>query len=1185
MQFSHLHCHTQYSLLDGATSIAGMMKKAAADGMPAVALTDHGNMFGAFEFVKEAVKNKLKPIVGCEFYVVEDRHKKSFTGGEKDRRYHQLLLAKNQNGYKNLSKLCSLGYIEGQYSKYPRIDKELILKYKEGLIATTCCLGAIVPQTILNKGVEEGEKVFLEWLEVFGDDYFIELQRHEITNIRNSGWSQEDINQVLIGWSKKYNVPVIATNDSHYLNEEDFTAHDILLCLNTGEKVSTPVALDDGESKKGFRFGFPNNKFFFKTTAQMVEIFQDIPEALDNTNIIVDRVEAPELKRDVLLPNFTLPEGFTSQDEYLEFLTYEGAKKRYGILTAEMEERISFELLTIKNSGYPGYFLIVQDFTTAARNMDVWVGPGRGSAAGSVVAYCLGITNVDPLAYNLLFERFLNPERVSLPDIDIDFDDEGREKVIDYVVNKYGKNQVAQIITYGTMAAKSSLKDVGRVMDIPLPEVDKVTKSLPDGYSLNELINDEKYASEKKDMNAEQIVKAEDFRKLSKAGGQIGEMIKLAVELEGSVRNTGVHACGIIITPEDITNIIPTAVSKDSSLLLTQFDNSCVESAGLLKMDFLGLRTLSIIKEAIKLIRDRFDIDIKPDDIPLDDPKTFELFQRGETNGIFQFESAGMQKHLKALKPTVFEDLIAMNALYRPGPMQYIPNYTKRKNGEEAITYDLPIMEEILKETYGITVYQEQVMLLSQLMAGFTKGQADSLRKAMGKKNIADMEKMYTKFIEGCAANGLDTKIVEKVWKDWAAFAEYAFNKSHATCYAYLANQTAYLKANYPAEFIAALLTNNMSNIDQINFFLTEARRLGIKILGPDVNESNVKFSVNKDGAIRFALSALKGVGEAAVEELIKERKANGEFKSVFDLAQRVNLRSFNKKAFESIAYGGGFDCFTDIHRAQYFKDDGEGTFIERCIKFGNKMNESSANTGASLFGDMAPVALAVPKVPDVEPFSLLEKLNHELDVTGIYMTGHPLDRYKKEIQSFCNATLADIPESNGKDMLIGGMIQKSMIALSKQGKKYGRFTLQDYNGTFEFMLFGETCLRFEHLIKNIGLPIAIRGKYTTKKGWNGEERTEFEMSEIHLLDEMRDKMTKSIKIQLAPERIDQFLIDSLEDIFKKNAGTLTVNFTIKNEEDKLSANVYSNKYRVNATEDLVTRLNVELGEDYVLGK
>ena len=997
--FTHLHCHSQFSLLDGAASIPLMMEKAKADGMNAVAITDHGNMYGAFQFVAEANKKGIKPIVGCEFYLVEDRSIKSFSRSEKDQRFHQLLLAKNQKGYENISKLCSLGFVEGLYGKYPRIDKSILKQYKEGLIATSCCIGAEVPQAILHKGEEEAEKIFLEWLDIFGENYFIEIQRHNLQNIDNTGISQEDVNQILLKWAKKYDVKVIATNDSHYVEEEDWAAHDILLCVNTGEKLSTPKG--DG---KGFRFGFANNQFFFKSQQQMKELFKDVPQAIENTQLITEMITPPIMTRDILLPNFILPPEFKDQGAYLTHLTYEGAKKRYGILTLEIEERIQFELQTILNSGYMGYFLIVQDFTAVARNLGVSVGPGRGSAAGSAVAYCLGITNIDPIKYNLLFERFLNPERVSMPDIDIDFDDVGRDKVIDYVVKKYGKDHVAQIITYGSMAAKSSLKDVGRVMDIPLPEVEKVTKAFPDNAaaSLRKILNpkgiDEKL---KKEMKPEQMQQAENFIKLSKNDDVIGKMIRMAYKLEGSVRNTGIHACGVIITPEELNKYLPVTLGKDSDFLVTQFDNNAMEKSGLLKMDFLGLKTLTIIKNACQMIKENHGVEIIPDEIPLDDPKTYELFQKGATSGVFQFESPGMQKHLIALKPNKFEDLIAMNALYRPGPMAYIESFIKRKHGKEAIAYDLPIMSQYLEETYGITVYQEQVMLLSQLLANFTKGEADTLRKAMGKKQKEVLDKMKPRFIEGCAANGHDEKIVEKIWVDWEAFAEYAFNKSHATCYAYLAFHTAYLKANYPSEFMATVLSLNKDNIKDVNFFLSETKRMGINTLVPDINESKSLFTVNKNGDIRFGLAGIKGVGGAAIDEIVLEREKNGIFNTFFDFTKRVNLRSINKRNLEAMAYAGAFDGFPNVHRAQFFHEGKEGNLVEKGIKYGNYFKEKAMNSLANLFGGSADENIQEPDLPVCDEWDIFKQLQLEKEYTGIYVSGHPLDDYAFEINKF----------------------------------------------------------------------------------------------------------------------------------------------------------------------------------------
>ncbi|HEX7412313.1 MAG TPA: DNA polymerase III subunit alpha, partial [Bacteroidales bacterium] len=923
--FSHIHVHSQYSILDGAADIELMLKKAQADKMTAMAITDHGNMFGAFEFVAKANKlNKanpsspIKPIVGCEFYLVNDRHKKHFTRDDRDQRFHQLLLAKNAQGYKNLVKLSSLGFTEGYYSKYPRIDKELILKYHEGLIATTCCLAGEVPRAIINKGAAEGEELFRWWLDLFGDDYYIEIQRHGIAD-------QEKVNLVLMDFAARYNVKMIASNDSHYVEQADYNAHDILLCINTNEKQSTPTNKDYGdndESLKGRRFAFYNDQFYFKTSSEMNKLFHDLPQAIDNTGEIADKVEFLELKKDILLPHFVIPEGFESQDDYLLDITFKGALERYKEITPEVEERINFELFTIKTMGFAGYFLIVSDFIKAGRNMGVFIGPGRGSAAGSVVAYCLGITNIDSIKYNLLFERFLNPERKSMPDIDTDFDDDGRQKVIDYVVEKYGRNQVAQIITFGTMAARSSIKDVARVLEVDLPTSNEMAKLVPEkpGIKLKRLllapIDGDGGLKDKEKLSSEELDGVKKLREIAAGNDIRARVIKEALVLEGTVRGTGIHAAGVIIAPQDITDIIPVATSKESDLLVTQYDGRLIEDAGIIKMDFLGLKTLSIIRDAIALIKKHHDITIDIDNLPFDDLKTFELFQRGDTNAIFQFESGGMQKYLKELKPDKIEDLIAMNALFRPGPKEYIPNYILRKFGKQTIHYDLPAMEEILKDTYGITVYQEQVMLLSQKLAGFSKGDADTLRKAMGKKNMEELNQKRILFMEGCKKNGHDLKICEKIWTDWEAFASYAFNKSHSTCYAIVAYQTAYLKAHYTAEFMASTLTHNLSDIKKITFFIDECKRMNVKVLPPDVNESDLNFTVNKKGEIRFGMAAVKGVGEVAALSLIAERELNGPFRNIFDLVSRVNLRSVNKRCLEALALSGAFDSFEGTHRA-----------------------------------------------------------------------------------------------------------------------------------------------------------------------------------------------------------------------------------------------------------------------------
>ena len=1160
--FSHLHCHSQFSLLDGASPIDDMFAKAKADGMRAVALTDHGNMYGAFKFINSGERHGVKPIVGCEFYMVEDRFRRSFVGDSKDKRYHQLILAKNQKGYENLSLLCSLGYIDGLYGKFPRIDKELLKKHSEGLIATSCCIGAEIPQAILFKGEAEAEKLIKEYIQIFGEDFYIELQRHGIENIDGTGMSQEDVNQTLIRFAKKYDLKTIATNDSHYMEEEDAQPHDILLCVNTGSKLSDPKGYG-----KGLRFAFPNNEFFFKTQEEMGRLFADVPDALDNTNIIVDSITTPKLTRDVLLPNFIMPPEFKTQDDYLRFLTFKGAKKRYPEMTIDTEERLLFELSVIKESGYPGYFLIVQDFTSVARDMGVSVGPGRGSAAGSAVAYCLGITNVDPIAYDLLFERFLNPERVSLPDIDIDFDDEGRQKVIDYVIDKYGQKQVAQIITYGSMAARSSIKDVGRVLDVPLQEVNKVTKAFPDHLSanLNKVLATGGVQKKLKDsMNAEQNQAAEEFRVMAEQDDEIGQMIRTAKRLEGSVRNTGIHACGVIITPDDITKYVPVTTAKDSDLLVTQFDNSVVEDAGLLKMDFLGLKTLTIIKDAIVIIKSKHDVTIISDDIPLDDKKTLELFSKGNTNGVFQFESPGMQKHLKALKPDKFEDLIAMNALYRPGPMEYIKDFVERKHGRQEIKYDLDDMEEYLKDTYGITVYQEQVMLLSQKLAGFTKGQADSLRKAMGKKKIEEMNKLFDLFIEQGIEKGHKEETLKKVWKDWEAFASYAFNKSHSTCYAYLAFHTGYLKAHYPAEFMASVLTHNMNDIKKVSFFMDECKWMGIEILGPSVNESEQKFSVNKDGAIRFGLAAIKGVGGTAAIEIIRERKENGVYTSIFEICTRANQRVVNKKSLENLAIGGAFDEF-GINRSSYVTDLGQGMGVEMAIRFGNQVQNDAMNSQASLFGEAGSLEIKEPELPQIEPWSLMEKLQREKELVGIYISGHPLNNFKFEIDHFTTHTLQDLEEQNlkleGADIRLAGLINTVREAVSKNGKPYCIFTLEDFSGTREFAMFGERYTENKSWIElNAQIFIVAKGE----KSYRDPDKLDLNIRQMTFLEDTVANQLKKVTIDMSVNEINEAMMTKLFDLVDER-GKVGLCFKIKSGDKAIKAS--SARYKIQMDE------------------
>ena len=1142
--FCHLHCHTQYSLLDGAADIYSLMKKAKADDMKAVAITDHGNMFGAFKFYSAAKANDILPIIGCEFYIVEDRFQKEFTGGRKDKRYHQLLLAKDANGYKNLSKLCSLGFIEGAYGNFPRIDKQLLMQYKDGLIATSCCVAAEVPRTFLEKGEEAAEKVFLEWLDIFGEDYYVELQRHGLQGI-----DQDGVNVFMMKMARKHNVKMIATNDSHYVEKEDYNAHDILLCINTGDFKSTPIG--DG---KGYRFGFENDQFYFKSKAEMAELFKDVPEALDNTMEIVSKITAPQLKRDILLPNYTLPQGFNNEDEYLKHLAFEGAKRKYPEVNSEVAERLEFELKVIKDMGFSGYFLIVQDFIAAAKQIGVAVGPGRGSAAGSAVAFATGITNLDPIKYSLLFERFLNPERVSMPDIDIDFDDEGRQKVIDYVVDKYGKNQVAQIITYGTMAAKSSIRDVARVLQYPLADTDKLAKMIPDGVGMN-------------------LKKAfEENPELKTIRHQVdtmpGLVLREAEKLEGSIRQRGIHAAGVIIAPSDITEYIPVCTAKDADLLVTQFDGKVIEDAGMLKMDFLGLKTLSIINDALKNVKENRGIDIDIDKIPLDDELTFELYQRGDTIGTFQFESEGMRMYLKDLKPTNIEDLIAMNALYRPGPMDYIPDFINRKHGKVPVEYPHEWLEPILKNTYGIMVYQEQIMQAAQIMAGYSLGSADILRRAMGKKIASEMEKQKVIFVKGATEKGVDKKKAEEIFDVMAKFANYGFNRSHSAAYSILAYQTGYLKAHYPAEYMAAVLTHNMNDIKQVTFFLSESNRMGILTLGPDVNESQKKFTVNEAGEIRFALSAIKGVGDAAVEGLVEERVAGGPFISIFDITKRVNLRSVNKKCLENLALAGAFDSF-GLNRSQYFHDEGDGSYlIEKAVKFGNQFQNQKATAVHSLFGEsLMTEAVDDPPIPDCKPWTLIEKLEKEKEVTGMYISGHPLDQYELELKNFCTP-ISELDNYKGRDVKIGGIVTSCMIRVDKKGRKFALFSVEDMTGSTGLALFAEDYLKYRHMVEEIGTIIYLKGKYQPR--YKSEDQFELRISGIELLSEVREKYAKGLIVNLHLSDISEKLIKNLEEAIKNNQGDYGLKFKVVDNTEKVDIEFSAKTNKINLSNELI---------------
>ncbi len=1145
--FDHLHVHSQYSVLQAVPDVIELIAKAKAENMTAIALTDFGNMYGAFKFVSEALKHDIKPIVGCEFFVAEERKKNKFTKDNPDKRFSQVLLAKNKNGYQNLAKLSSLGFTEGLYGIHPRIDKELIIQYKADLIATTGSLSSEIAYLILHVGEKQAEEVFCWWVQLFGDDFYVELNRHDMRE-------EDRVNETLLKFAKKHNVKYFAANECFYLEKEESNAHDVLLCIKEGEFQSTPIG-----TGRGTRYGLPNNQFYFKSQHEMKSLFRDLPEAIETISEIVAKVERYELKRDVLLPKFVIPKEFSSEDDYLKYLAFEGAKKRYPELTSEIKERLDFELETIKKTGYPGYFLIVQDFTSKAREMGVSVGPGRGSAAGSAVAYCIGITNVDPIVYDLLFERFLNPDRVSLPDIDIDFDDEGRDKVLKYVIEKYGHNQVAQIITYGTMAAKSSIRDCARVMELPLTDANNMAKLVPErpGTTLAKAFEEVKELSE--------LRKGTDLK---------AQVLKQAVVLEGSLRNTGTHACGVIITPDDLTKFVPVSTAKDSDMLVTQFDNSVVENAGMLKMDFLGLTTLTIITTALKNIKKRKGIDIVIDDIPLTDLKTYQLYQRGETTGTFQFESDGMQSYLRGLKPDKFEDLIAMNALYRPGPMEYIPNFIARKNGREAIKYDLPEMEEYLKDTYGITVYQEQVMLLSQKLANFSKGDADVLRKAMGKKQKDVLDKMKSKFIEGCKKNNHDERIAEKIWKDWEAFAQYAFNKSHSTCYSLIAYHTAYLKANFPAEYMSAVLTHSQNNLDSVTYFIEACRKQNIEVLGPHVNESGVYFEVNKDGQIRFGLGAIKGAGDAAVEAIIEERNAHGPYKDLFEFAKRLNQRTVNKKTFECLALSGGFDCFTEYHRRQYIAaKEGDITLTEKVIKYSAKMQQESQSAQASLFGNSTGTQMPLPKVDPIEPFSEIEKLHFEKEVVGVYISGHPLDNFKFEMETFCNTPVAGLVEldgNDGKECKLGGIVASVEHRMTKTGRPFGKLFLEDYSGKGEIVLWSDDYLKFKSFLMP-GLFLFIEG-IIARKPW-GDQSLEFKIKNIDLLNELSAKRVQGLALRFAAQAVNADFIDSLEKLCKKNSGTAALRMYLTDDFSPLQSELLARSSRIKPSNQFINEL------------
>ena len=1169
--FVHLHNRSQFSVLQSTSKIIKLIGAAEKHKMPAIAITDNSNLMGSFHFIKALnlrnkeydLNSKIKPIIGCEFNICDNHKDKSV----RDNGYQVLFIAKNKNGYNNLSKMSSIANIDGFYY-VPRIDKSIVEKYKDDLIVLSGSSYGEIASKILKYGEKDAEESLEWWHEKFKDDFYLEVMRH--------GEEQEEIiNSSLIKFSKKYKIKLIATNNTYYVEKEEANAHDILLCLKDGEKQSTPIG-----QGRGFRYGLPNQEYYIKSPEQMITLFEDLPEAISNIKELVKKIDFFDLKREVLLPKFKIPNRFLDENKdkindienaYLRHLTYIGAKRRYSKLNDEIKSRIDFELKVISNTGYPGYFLIVQDLISEARKTGVSVGPGRGSAAGSVVAYSLGIVNLDPIKYNLLFERFLNPDRVSLPDIDIDFDDEGRSKVLDYVIKKYGSNQVAQIITYGRMAAKSSIRDTARVLDLSLGEADRISKLIPN-IKLSDLFKSTD--SELKEiLRTDEHNNVREIINISKGTSLASDTINQAKLLEGTLRNTGIHACGVIITPDNITNFVPITRAKDSNLYVTQFDNSVVEEAGLLKMDFLGLKTLTVIKDTVKLIKYIHELNLDPDSFPIDDKKTYELFQRGDTVGVFQYESPGMQKYLKDLKPNKFDDLIAMNALYRPGPMEYIPNFIARKHGVEEIEYDLPEMAEYLSDTYGITVYQEQVMLLSQSLAGFSKGDADVLRKAMGKKIFALLEKLKPKFLDGCKDRGHDVEIAEKVWKDWEAFAAYAFNKSHSTCYALIAFHTAYLKAHYPAEYMAAYLTHNMNDIKKVTLYMEECKRMGIKVLGPDINESFYKFAVNKNGEIRFGLGAVKGVGEGAVEAIVNERNENGLYQSIFDVTKRIDLRAANKKAFESLVVAGGFDSF-GYHRSVYFDgDEGSPMFLEKAMKFGAKHQQNENSAQVSLFKESADVALLEPPIPVCEPWSTLYMLNREKEVVGFYISGHPLDDYKFEMDNFCNhhiGQIKDLQAVKGRDLRIAGMVSQIEHRFTKTGKPFGTITIEDYHDSITFFLFGEEYPKYKpYMTEGWFLYAQCR---VQERRWN-EGELEMKLASVELLSEIKEKALRSLVLKMDLKDVNPELMNVIAALAEEYKGKHHLKFVLNHQEEGYHIDLHSKKFKVNLEDSFLSHL------------
>lgn len=1210
--FVHLHVHSQYSVLDGQASVKALVDKAIANGMRGIALTDHGNMFGIKELtdyvnkknkdvdgeiknlkktieelksadavdqealskaetaLKEAESKIFTPIIGCEMYVADNDM--TDRSNKKDIGRHLIVLAKNQHGYHNLIKLVSNAWTDGYYY-HPRTDKKQLEKYHEDLIVCSACLGGEVPKLITAGHIEEAEKSILWFKKVFGEDYYLELQRHKATVARANQEAyplQQEVNKVLIEMSKKHNIKLVCTNDVHFVNEEDAEAHDRLICVSTG------TFLDDDK-----RMLYTKQEWM-KTQEEMNELFADVPEALSNTQEVLGKVERYSIEHGPILPNFPLPEGFTDNNDYLRHLVLVGAEKRWGKnLTDEQKERIDFELETIKNMGFPGYFLIVQDFIGAAREIGVSVGPGRGSAAGSAVAYCLGITQIDPIKYDLLFERFLNPDRISLPDIDIDFDDDGRADVLRYVTEKYGAEKVAHIITYGTMAAKSAIKDVARVSRLPLSESDRLTKMIPD--KLPEVDGKAPKINLK---NCYQYV-PELRHELNYGEPIVRETLKYALALEGNVRNTGVHACGVIIGRDDITDWVPVATATDKDgekVLVTQYEGSVIESTGLIKMDFLGLKTLSIIKEALLNIKERWGKDVDIDHIPLDDPKTYELYCEGRTTGTFQFESTGMQKYLRELHPSTFEDLIAMNALYRPGPMDYIPQFIARKKGIEPIEYDIPVMEKYLKDTYGVTVYQEQVMLLSRLLANFTRGQSDGLRKAMGKKIFAKLAELKPLFINGGKSNGYDEKVLEKIWSDWEKFASYAFNKSHATCYSWVAFQTAYLKANYPPEYMAAVLSRNLNDITKMTKFMDECKAMKVKVKGPDVNESRAKFSVNKAGEIRFGLAGIKGVGLNAVQAILDERDARGEYKSIFDLVERINLSMCNRKVLDNLALSGAFDCFEGVRREDFKADDFNPSFSEALIRYGQMYQMSKATQESSLFGEAETIDTAKPEMPGRPLWPDIERLNYEKDLVGMYLSAHPLDKYYLELTFGCSVRAKDFgteDKTSEKEYTIGGLVVEAKSLTSRTGSQFGIIKIEDYTGSAEIRLFGQDYINYnKYGIKGNAIIVT----YTYKKG-KYNDKVYMTISGIQSLEEVQGTAISGITLDVAEKDLEGQAFMTLLDENIVNDGECAKPFSINlmNEKHSLPFTMISGR-RLNLTKNLILQLE-DLGIKYTVNK